>query len=361
VAPIVAPVKRARLCVAGIEKAAPAGLAAGGRGHSLKGLTLRRRPSIFLYADAMHMYFPFDPCPCGSKRKALTCCLGEQSYFREPAQIARPRLLTNFSHERCFLSFWGDCSPLMSGEHYFSEGVIRATKPRALARERTVNITYPKLFEGTREIGIASLTANILCRSHNQMFSPLDAAAEQLWSAMRDLAYDPLSYPWSRLLNGHDIERWMLKTLLTSFHGPYGTQSTGETLRLPAPTTELSEKILDISKWDNNSGVYIDSVPLAREQKPFAFTCVYRDSLIVAAEFHMFGIRMIFLPCSVDDPTVITASARHRPDGLAFRIGNHTKFIAFSWNHRRRPSGTEDWVRLDLAKLPEAEAAATFS
>jgi hypothetical protein len=272
--------------------------------------------------------------------------------------------LTNFAHQRCFLSFWRDCSTIISSEHYFSEGVLRATKPRALTQEATVDINYPKLFTGTKKIGIASLTANVLCKNHNQMFSPLDAGAEQLWSAVRDLMYDPLSCPRFLLLNGHDIERWMLKTILAIFHGPYGIQSTGQTLRLPASISELAEKLLDVSRWDNNSGVYIDATPLAGEQKPFGFGCVNRDNMIVAAEFHVFGIRMIFLPCPVDNPAVIIpATARHRPDGLAFRIIKHRKLVGFSWNHHRRPGGTEDWIELglDLVKLDGVERRLTVS
>ena len=304
----------------------------------------------------MRIFFPFDPCPCGSRKKALTCCLGDRAYHRRPARLTRPQFFTNFAHDRCFLSFWNECSSTISREHYFSEGVIRATKPRALVRESTVNINYPKLFPETKKVGIGSLAAKILCDGHNHMFSPLDARAEELWSAMRDLIFNPTSCPWFRLFNGHDVERWMLKTLLSTFFAVYETQSTGKKLRLPAPVKELSEKTLDILKWTSNSGLYFDSIPIEGTQRPLAFGTGTHDNMIITAEFHMFGVRAILLPCPIDDPAVVVPpSARHRPDGIVFRVEGQRKFIAFSWNHHRRPSGPEDWIQLTLDPQQHAD------
>ena len=117
---------------------------------------------------------------------------------------------------------------------------------------------------------------------------------------------------------------------------------------------ELAAKLIDISLWNNNSGVYIDTT--IDHHASFAFRTLNREDTIVAAEFYMFGVRMIFLPCPVDDPTVIVpASARHRPDGFAFRIGSDVKFIAFSWNHHCSPGGSETWIQLARGPLGRTE------
>jgi hypothetical protein len=182
------------------------------------------------------------------------------------------------------------------------------------------------------------------------MFSPLDRRAGELWSSTGDLIYQPEATPWFRLFNGHDIERWMLKTLLASFHGPYRKQSTGSELQLPAPTRELAEKTVDVSLWSGNAGLYVDSVPVVGEQAAFGLgSNIYRGDTIVAVEFHMFGVRMIFLPCSVDDTTaIVPASAHHRPDGVAFRTDRQRKVVAFSWNHHRTAGGQERFIELRI-------------
>lgn len=305
----------------------------------------------------MWIYLPFDPCPCGSNKRALSCCLARGHYFRHPAPVRRPALYTNLARRRCFLSFWRDCSRRLTGEHYISEAVLRATIPCAL-QDRPL-FRAPPWAPELKGLPISALTANILCESHNQMFSPLDAQAGQLWSAMRDLIdvdIDPRTTPRFRLFSGHDIERWMLKTILSTFHAGYKRQNDGALLRLPVPVTELARKFLDVSLWNDNSGLYIDT-KVERTNSFLFHSWNASDGMIVAAEFYMFGVRMIFLPWPVDDVTVIVpTSARHRPDGIAFRVGEETKFIGLSWNDKSGPD--QDWIQLTRGPLRVGAAAA---
>jgi hypothetical protein len=191
------------------------------------------------------------------------------------------------------------------------------------------------------------------------MLGPLDAVAGELWLATRnllDINISPSACPRVRLFNGHDIERWMLKVVLSSFFGGYETQSNGSKLRLPVPMGELADKLIDVPLWSNNSGLYIDTV--IDHTSPFAFRTINRDDIILGAEFYMFGVRMFFLPCPVDDPKVIVpASARHRPDGFAFRVGNAVKFIAFSWDHARAAFGEDTWIEVARGPLEGNNAA----
>lgn len=91
----------------------------------------------------------------------------------------------------------------MSGEHVISSAVFSA------------GCDCPVLIEGVRRIRDGSPThnaekANILCRRHNSMLSPLDASigrVAKFQAASQDPAFTDRLY-----LDGHLLERWLFKS-----------------------------------------------------------------------------------------------------------------------------------------------------
>jgi hypothetical protein len=81
-------------------------------------------------------------------------------------------------------------------------------------------------------VGISSVTANILCRTHNSDLSPLDSCAQQAFTVFRDVsaisairedlvrsptATKPKIHLWrlkTYKIDGKKPERWYLKTLI---------------------------------------------------------------------------------------------------------------------------------------------------
>jgi hypothetical protein len=70
-------------------------------------------------------------------------------------------------------------------------------------------------------IGLSSAVANILCKTHNELLSPVDDAAKEVLTAlslMRERSQDtmpPLQFPMRRFtVSGDLFARWMLKTTI---------------------------------------------------------------------------------------------------------------------------------------------------
>src|SRR4051794_18942272 len=67
-----------------------------------------------------------DPCPCGSDRAALSCCLRASGMVsKSPIIFAQPQPPNGYANLRCYFSFTRDCSHSLSGEHYVSESVLK--------------------------------------------------------------------------------------------------------------------------------------------------------------------------------------------------------------------------------------------
>jgi len=64
-----------------------------------------------------------------------------------------------------------------------------------------------------RSIGLSSLTSNCLCQVHNSALSQLDTAAARCFQAIKFGDLERTGEGKHYLFSGHDIERWMLKTL----------------------------------------------------------------------------------------------------------------------------------------------------
>lgn len=117
----------------------------------------------------------------------------------------------------CWATCLGDCDGPLTREHLVSANVLGPgpIKIRGL----------PWCREEFREIGVGSLTRNMLCESHNHRLSPLDQAGGQAWrefsiftvSARRALTMPPTARTTGRnyqKVNGAMLERWLLKTLV---------------------------------------------------------------------------------------------------------------------------------------------------
>jgi hypothetical protein len=115
----------------------------------------------------------------------------------------------------CWAVELGDCDGQQSGEHIVSGGIW--TGP-------TVDVIgFPWCKDSPKKIGIGALTANILCRRHNSLLSPLDSAAKEAFKGLATASQLAngrrriLTRPWTPIIihtNGTLLERWCLKTAL---------------------------------------------------------------------------------------------------------------------------------------------------
>lgn len=148
------------------------------------------------------------------------------------------------------------CADEMSGEHLISKNLFPGS----------VSIRgFPWCAEQFKTVGINSLTANILCRKHNSDLSELDAAAGNVWRALRevfDLQEDlriaeavtktrPKIERRRYRLDGTRLERWCFKTTINMV-------ASGNVRGFPAdwePRRELAEYVFGRSALPDGCGV----------------------------------------------------------------------------------------------------------
>ena len=141
---------------------------------------------------------------------------------------------------QCWASSLGDCDSI-SGEHVFSNALFRA------------GCGCPPVVKGVKRIRNGEVTpnaekANILCRRHNSMLSPLDAIAGKIASFQAN-ANDE-NFNESLYVEGELLERWLLKTVVNNaaagWMGP----------RKLRPSPEVVSAIYGHSSVPNGIGLY---------------------------------------------------------------------------------------------------------
>ncbi|MDO8324275.1 MAG: hypothetical protein Q7T23_15200 [Phenylobacterium sp.] len=111
-----------------------------------------------------------------------------------------------------------------------------------------------------RRIGSSSLVSKCLCKAHNSALSPLDQVGGKFFAAMKAgfLNEENVAQHW--LFSGHDIERWMLKTLAAMANSE-SLQMSGERLSAKFhPTINLPDQIQDVGSWKPKVGLYCNHV-----------------------------------------------------------------------------------------------------
>lgn len=146
-----------------------------------------------------------EPCPCGSNSSAGQCCA--------PSGVLAPTAATLKSGRACGSAVAGcyarslrDCGGGISGEHTVSENIldeISSTK---------VFVRGPRWPTG-RWFTATALQSKVLCVRHNEMLSPLDARMGRFVKALRRFTDAADQGTWTFAIHGHDVERWLLKTI----------------------------------------------------------------------------------------------------------------------------------------------------
>jgi hypothetical protein len=157
----------------------------------------------------------------------------------------------------CWAAPLGGCEGKISGEHLFTEGLFTDTAVFVQGFEWCKDTPKP--------IGIANLTANILCETHNSLLSPMDEAAIQCKKAFEDavaLMNFRMRYkkqPWTLKrfpVNGALFEAWLVKTLINCAHKakyPIGVDSTEP----GRPSLALVEAAFGLRRLVKPMGVYV--------------------------------------------------------------------------------------------------------
>lgn len=276
------------------------------------------------------------PSPCGSNKPSNTCCYHDRLWFKPPATLGLQALPANTEVARCYLRELGSCEGGISAEHLVSRGVVQQ-----LTKGGDFSVSgLPWLAEGeSRILSPQGITANCLCRKHNSALSPLDDAAKHFFSTL-SASFDEDAVQVRSIVSGHDLERWLLKTLRA--FAVSGNLGVGRE-RLPGQLsidTRFVEMLDDPLSWPDGAGLYCVMKPgdVATNNARFRL----RPHSNAQGEVAMIAVEMMGLVCvlTLDPPDNIKPEdGVYRPSELIIRHPRVTHFCLLSWDDRVRSGG----------------------
>jgi hypothetical protein len=283
------------------------------------------------------------PCRCQSSKPASECCFDGRQWHKTPATLGLRSLPQNSAVDRCYMKELGSCAGGISGEHLISKSIIEFLK---LDGDFAIS-GLPWLEEGESKIlSSRNLTANSLCSKHNSALSPLDSAALSFFTALRACWVNegmPLHY----LVSGHDLERWLLKSLKVM---AVSRNLARERTRLAGVFQEevrLIDMLDDPSLWPKQTGLYFLMKPGERTHNynHFQLSPLYglANDIIAGLTANILGLSLLMMvepPDMAKSPSL--RMAQSRPGCIAITVGTTINKIDLSW---------EDGIRHDPVGL----------
>ncbi len=197
--------------------------------------------------------------------------------------------------KKCWAACLGDCSDKQSGEHIVTAGIFSS---------HSVTVQGFSWCNAPKEIGLPSLVKNVLCTYHNSRLSPLDNTVIQVFDALgkavqlSDVRSNLAPRRWRTEhfdVDGTNLERWCLKTLITLSIG--GTSPLGPHSKdADTPYENLVRICFGMERFRPPKGLYVawevgDKLEVQSEKVGIS---TFRDEdLLVGARFYLGGFVFI--------------------------------------------------------------------
>ncbi|MBH0177382.1 MAG: hypothetical protein HP491_05835 [Nitrospira sp.] len=275
---------------------------------------------------------PEMPCVCGSGKQLGNCHLVNNSINMPPSIVIPKPPITKLANAKCLFSEFKDCDKQISGDHIISAAVLRGLTEDRISIHGT---DYSRVVA----IDSGSLKTKKYCRRHNSALSPLDKEAGRLLRAYqaidKSLTTAEDNPQKVHLFNGNDIERWLLKTLLSSFHGKISN--------INRHTHYLNKNLIRLFytlDWPVPLGMYIRFKGHTDEPLAMPFELNIEISLVTSGQ-QVVGLNLIimgihFLLIVGDNPIEARNYANnfeYRPSFLNFFSGDVVRTIGFLWHN----------------------------
>lgn len=247
---------------------------------------------------------------------------------------------------KCWASCIGGCSNKISREH---------TVTRAMFLDKEITVSGLPWCAEPKNVGLANLTAKVLCVVHNSALSEVDQEAVRFAEAMRESfqlltvrhSLKPRRWTIRRFpVDGRRMERWFLKTLINvAYHrsSAIGPDSHHRGL----PSNSLVEIAFGRRTFEPNAGLY--GIYDAPEKRPdmdgisiHAFNTT--DNRVAGAVFCFLGFRLLLFldrkgpPPLMEVGTVTGETTEmieptYHPRGIDYLAGKATSHILeFKWH-----------------------------
>lgn len=237
---------------------------------------------------------------------------------------------------KCWARSLGGCDG-MSGEHVFSNAIFKA------------GCTCPVIIEGVHRIREGAPTrgaekANILCRHHNSLLSPLDETIGQI--ARFQAQANDKSFQGSVIIEGELLERWLLKTVINTAVAGWAAPVKWQ------PSPSIVRVIFGLEEAPNRVGLYsVDGIDPARHPSGgTSFTPIFmgtpQGKILVGAYVSVHGMPLLAafhteLPQMLEAGQIPSMVKHFSRDGLKHlyhpgaivmsRKEGTPVFIGFSW------------------------------
>ena len=223
----------------------------------------------------------------------------------------------------CYLNGYSSCDDKLSGDHLVSRSILSQLEGNAIYIE---GLPWCK---DLKRVGIGSVTGRVLCRLHNSQLSNFDSSAAKLFRCLHQL---PRRLAESKereecIVNGLNIERWMLKTMVTLLASGNASRN-GQVVRPSLDPVWLSV-LVGKDEFGAGCGLYLerpasDNVEMMEELtirlEWINDTCVGVTTSFLGFLFHLFTVKIQF-------PT----SHLYRPGGMIFRRGDIDMVLAIHY------------------------------
>jgi hypothetical protein len=248
---------------------------------------------------------------------------------------------TGYGHSDCYLRFTKNCSRKISSEHCVSKSVLSLLANGGKALETGGG----KKFPGTSKvIGIASMTANILCTHHNSALHELDQVMLDFCKILKNFAENSLQENSADLASSIDctlLERWLLKLALgLTYSQQIGPKSENASLPLDKWIKRLCNPT---ARWGLGEGLYLANVG-ARDKTDNIFEVlplgIGEGNKLASIRVNAYGLHLqLYLINSKD---VIQSfgvnTCTSRPSAIVFTRGHFEKRVDLLWHGKSSSS-----------------------
>ena len=273
------------------------------------------------------------PCPCGSGRTIPECCLRPNGTLL-PSQVTTPipKPTTGLPNPACYGSGYYDCVNKMSAEHYLSRSILE------IVNQSTGALHFGDLLPDgqyhDKQIAPKAAAAKVLCKRHNEALAELDTFGKRLFTALGKIN-NPENVTGNQVLlvNGHDVERWILKALCGFMASgeaePFGGRPP--TWRAPLPWLDV---LYGRATLPDGSGLYCSQEDgWTGGRKGVSITPIGNHVNVGAAEAQMNGCKFLLgLVPRRQIGDSIAGEYVFRPSGFHVEAAGGTVHIFFAWS-----------------------------
>jgi len=147
-------------------------------------------------------------------------------------------------------------------------------------------------------VSVARLTANILCRQHNSLLSPVDDGGIDAYRAFQGAEHSAGTKPFASAVDGLLLERWLLKTAINLSYRHGLKLGVGMWNSVPGiPSAYLLDVVFGNRSFSHSMGAYFlfPQEQFLYQKGQGIITPIHKNGEIGGVYFHISGFD-IFLP-----------------------------------------------------------------